>query len=561
MNKGFSFLLFTVVTFLMANIEGYSQNDNLRRSIKVDLLQEQNLPFMRQGAELSRILVDAVKGGRITAYSFDDFNNSPTVLSIDDFMQNLALPFYFEEWDPSINYLEADYVLYNGQAYTASGGGSNIGNQPSNSSNFWSLAPKSYFLPYEMSLIELDEQPVDGSWQLQFVHLYIPAAYTETGLSKYLGSFEANEAIKILNESGFVWYNQYYSNGDILAPMGHVVGGVYLSNYDDSALKSLVQNDYPLDDEVIARMANSTYPGENLRVLYRYTNSGIDSVYITLVDSNDIIDSISFNLKSGEETALYRLGDAVMMNKLKGNQEDNQLTNFEEANRIKSKGRLKRKLETTTRERIDFEVYGNSLQSQHLSIMVGNIIEASNNGSISLYEPRSLFDKAIDPQLANEPFVADYVELYVEDPELYDPNTTYAQYETVTFEGLSYVSQKNNNKGNTPAFNPQDWQQIELDKAYYSADVITILDIDYRLVFKTNGKIKRKKPETVALIVPGKFTVDGINLNLGTIDFKLLEHYAKKNKKTWRGFLDIIQDQQSLRFQMLDYTPLVEYKR
>jgi hypothetical protein len=557
MNKAYSIMLFAVIVFLVTNIDGYTQNDNLRRSIKVDLLADQNQPFMRQGAELSKILVDAVRSGRIVAYSFNDFNNSPTRLATDAFQKNLALPLYFEDWDPDINYLESDYVLDNDKAYVAKGAESNIGQQPSISPNFWNLAPESYFLPYEISHLELDEQLVDGSWQLQFLHLYVRADYTEIGLAKYIGSFKANEAIAVLNESGFVWFNQY--NGNILAPMGHIIGGVYLSNYDDSALESLVQNAYPLNNQVKAAMASSTYPGEKVSLLHRYGDSGIDSVYMTLVETNEIIDSMAFEHNNGRETEFHRLGDAVLMNLLEGDEQDRSLVAFQEVNKVKSKGRLKRKLETTIRERTDFEVAGNSLKSELLALMIKDIIEASNAGFIPLYEPRSLYDKEVEQVV--EPFVADYIELYVEDPEQYDSNLSYSQYETVSFDGLAYVSQKNNNKGNSPSFNPQVWQPMEPAKAYYSPDVITMLDIDYRLIFKNNGKIKRKEPQTIALIIPGKYTYDGINLNLGTIDFKLLEDYAKKNKKPWLAFLKLLRDQKSLRFQMLDYTPIKEYKR
>jgi len=180
---------------------------------RMDLREKQNRPFFAQNNEITKIIIDAVKDGRLYPYKNDSLTQR---MSKEEFLENLQLP------DAGGGLTEEEKAMGFGQeTQTDAGwgdtGGGGWGDTGADADASAAANVSNYFLPNEiwlMNIIEdeyFDRIRARKYHDIQAVELILPAELMPTGLEKTVGTFRYLDLEKLFrsmpNEA--VWFNPY----------------------------------------------------------------------------------------------------------------------------------------------------------------------------------------------------------------------------------------------------------------------------------------------------------------------------------------------------------------
>mmetsp|Transcript_10277 Transcript_10277/g.23740 ORF Transcript_10277/g.23740 Transcript_10277/m.23740 type:complete len:285 (+) Transcript_10277:3795-4649(+) len=169
----------------------------------IDLREKSNKPFFPCNNEITKIIIEGVKAGLLTAYSDEDFTKPITK---ETFFEKLKLP-------------EAGSVSEE-EALGFSDDDDWQGSTREASTTQEKRLPD-YFLPSQISTLELMEDWIFDKvrslqlYDIQSVKLIIPADQFETGLRRELGLFKYKDLAAYLDDQKTSWVNVSNSAGSI----------------------------------------------------------------------------------------------------------------------------------------------------------------------------------------------------------------------------------------------------------------------------------------------------------------------------------------------------------
>lgn len=162
---------------------------------RLDLRQKMNVGFFSDNNEITRLLINAVKAGKVRPFKNDSLTSR---LSYTDFLDNLKLPSAgeedaladAEEWDNDDPWKEEAETKPKAAA-----------------------APE--YLPRQLYLLEIKEDLIFDNRRSRMYHdilaitIVIPAEQTPTGIEKVVASFSYKELAEELfaNNPNAIWYN------------------------------------------------------------------------------------------------------------------------------------------------------------------------------------------------------------------------------------------------------------------------------------------------------------------------------------------------------------------
>ncbi len=167
---------------------------------RLDLRQKMNAGLFTDNREITRILIKAVKEGKIRPFTSDSLT---TRMEYDEFLENLRLPVpdgeegvaSAEEWDENDDIWKDD-------------------------SETEKAAPAAdEYLPKQLYLLEIKEDLIFDNRRSRMYHdilaltIVIPAEQTATGIEKEIASFSYKELVETVfrNDPDAIWYNMQNS--------------------------------------------------------------------------------------------------------------------------------------------------------------------------------------------------------------------------------------------------------------------------------------------------------------------------------------------------------------
>ena len=168
------------ILILAILLAGCTGNQNNREIIFINLTEDANAGFFRNGNELTRILLDGIETGALVPYQIDYFGNGEkTEISLDSLNKVYAIPY-------------AD-----------------------------DLAPDEIFSPYvsDLFLIGLDRIFNATNSGISHLNLYYSPEVMPDGTRQYIASIEYPSALSYLEGRSELWYSNSLINPDNLTTM------------------------------------------------------------------------------------------------------------------------------------------------------------------------------------------------------------------------------------------------------------------------------------------------------------------------------------------------------
>lgn len=163
---------------------------------RLDLRQKMNVGFFSDNNEITRLLIDAVKAGKIRPFKNDSLTSR---LSYSDFLENVQLPT-----------AEDEDALAKGETWD----NDDVWTEEEGSKTKAAIAPAEY-LPKQLYLLEIKEDLIFDNRRSRMYHdilaitIVVPAEQTPTGIERVVASFSYKELAQDLfaNNPEAIWYN------------------------------------------------------------------------------------------------------------------------------------------------------------------------------------------------------------------------------------------------------------------------------------------------------------------------------------------------------------------
>ena len=157
----------------------------------LDLREKQNQPLFSTNQQITKILIDGVKSGQLTAYASDSLINS---LSVTEFLTKIEIP---REPDQDTSYM----TEWEKEEYMAS---------------LASNTDAEYFFPQDFYQKELketllfDKERSQMKYDIQSLTFFFPADHVdnERGIQMHIGSFDYKQVEQyFIDNANTIWYN------------------------------------------------------------------------------------------------------------------------------------------------------------------------------------------------------------------------------------------------------------------------------------------------------------------------------------------------------------------
>jgi len=180
----------------------------------VDLNEKQNRPFMSANNEISKVIIDGVKSGKVTAYTSDSLH---TKMSIADFRSAITDPSSSQrDFDAEIADVkqqmkdgwikkpEGDKKIKDIENARNGGGGDEL------------LASQLSQMEIKEDMI-FDKQRSRLYYDIQTITIYLPGTKNKlTGTDKRIASFRYKDLVKYFkNTPTAIWYNEQNNRGHL----------------------------------------------------------------------------------------------------------------------------------------------------------------------------------------------------------------------------------------------------------------------------------------------------------------------------------------------------------
>lgn len=166
---------------------------------RMDLREKQNKPFFASSNEITRIIIDAVKDGRLYPYKNDSLKER---MSKEEFLDNLKTP------DSEIGLTEEERSMGFGENTGTGWGGDTWGGEQQG-------PVINYFFPNEIALMNIVEDVFFDRirsrqyYDIQALELIIPADKIPTGLERKVGTFKYIDLERLFRSmpTEAIWFN------------------------------------------------------------------------------------------------------------------------------------------------------------------------------------------------------------------------------------------------------------------------------------------------------------------------------------------------------------------
>ena len=172
---------------------------------KIDLREKQNQPMFSQNREITKVIIDAVKSGELTAYKNDSINSS---LTREEFMANMTPK---ESGEALTEEEIAAGFGQEEQAAEEDAWGEALGSEAVSD-----VGPvSSEFFPNQLYLLELKENVVFDKKRsrmyhdIQTISIKVPSTLNPLGFEQVVGTFRMDDLAKLFkaNPETAIWYN------------------------------------------------------------------------------------------------------------------------------------------------------------------------------------------------------------------------------------------------------------------------------------------------------------------------------------------------------------------
>ncbi|MCC9135852.1 gliding motility protein GldN [Pontibacter silvestris] len=172
---------------------------------KIDLREKQNKPMFSENREITRVLIDAVKSGELTAYKNDSVN---TPLTREEFIANMTAQ------DTGGGLSEEELAAGFGQEEEEEDPwGAALGNEATANTNTTPVSNE--YFPKQLYLLDLKEHVVFDKKRsrlyhdIQTVSLKVPATLNPLGFEQNVGTFKMSDLVRIFrnNPQTAIWFN------------------------------------------------------------------------------------------------------------------------------------------------------------------------------------------------------------------------------------------------------------------------------------------------------------------------------------------------------------------
>lgn len=186
----------------------------------MDLREKQNEPLFSRNREISKLLVEAVKQGKLTPYASDSLD-AGRILTLEEFMKKLEIPGTEVNLDPAWNPepidTDDDWLIDDASSSTTDVTDGELDFDPFDPSNETPSGPELYAAPdlYQMEITEdviFDKQRSQMKHDIQALTLFIPADHPLNirGIQDPIASFSYKDLMKVFaNDPRAIWYNPY----------------------------------------------------------------------------------------------------------------------------------------------------------------------------------------------------------------------------------------------------------------------------------------------------------------------------------------------------------------
>ena len=170
----------------------------------IDLKEKSNKSFFPHNNELTKVIIEGVEAGLLTAYSDENFSKPMTK---EEFFEKLKLPEvdHLAEEEKALGFTDDD----------------DWQDQTQEKSDAKEKHLTDYFLPNQVSILELMEDWIFDKvrsvqiYDIQSIKLIIPANKFETGLHRELGIFKYKDLAAYFDDKEVIWFNVNNSAGHI----------------------------------------------------------------------------------------------------------------------------------------------------------------------------------------------------------------------------------------------------------------------------------------------------------------------------------------------------------
>ncbi|MEN8249635.1 MAG: hypothetical protein ABFS32_11935 [Bacteroidota bacterium] len=555
----------TVLTILVLGIVCFSafsqDSSNKRKSLEVMLTSEGNKGFYRSGVDLPTILFKAAAKDDLDLYFFEAIDQKPEQTTFKKFQKSIELPVdLYDKWYETVTYYVFDMVSYKDINYICDED-DNKGNVPDQNPKMWKPEETLKYAYSELVNVSIDLVENAGGNELKYLHFYLtefeidPETEEESEIMTHIVSVKASDAVRVLNESGYVWYME----PDGGSPFNHLAGDVFLEDAEN-IIDGLKLGLKSINKTVNLReYYNSEYEYYEIALRYDYTNNIRNNLYICggsdYLDMGETIQYSAEKFNEKEVGEYYRMGDALIADKLAGEllEIDYGVINEDNPSPEKSKGTIS-KMETRLLEEIDLRYYTNQDYSDAFDNVIKEVMKAVLAGETPMYfynfdNLYKINDGLMDKLNA---FVIENL-----DPENGLPFNDLRMYnfaDMVTVGKKKYYSLISDNIGNEPEFSPMSWGPTNPWR--YTQSDIRIMYVLYKQTFDINGEILSKVPEYIMLTVPASNNEQGKNLPMGAIKYEDFISLNNSNTDNWQLVIEELEKQQKLIYRMMQYAPV-----
>ncbi|MEN7546715.1 gliding motility protein GldN [Rapidithrix thailandica] len=164
---------------------------------RIDLRSKINSGFYAQNREITKVIIDAVKSGKLQPFKNDSLS---TRMSQEEFIQGLRIP-----------QTEREEIMFEDNWESTQEENANWG---TNTNETVELGPEEY-LARQLYVIELKEDLIFDKRRSRMIHdplaitILIPSEVNPTGIDKVLASFSYKELVENVfrNDPNAVWFN------------------------------------------------------------------------------------------------------------------------------------------------------------------------------------------------------------------------------------------------------------------------------------------------------------------------------------------------------------------
>lgn len=202
---------FLALTLVMVAAVVYGQSNS--QILHANLREKSNAPWSRGGSSLVKIILNAAKKGTVQLLDAHNIDSTAVPIPWFEVDKRLQVQMPYRQWDKYFDYRPYNEFLFGDNLYRALR--ANRNERPDISPDAWALIEPERISWYDIYHLYF-EYTKSKKPRLKFIHFYGYDAFAKPS-RRYIASVAADDAIRVLNASGYLWYrldkmNQFASD-------------------------------------------------------------------------------------------------------------------------------------------------------------------------------------------------------------------------------------------------------------------------------------------------------------------------------------------------------------